>query len=260
MTSPVTPTRSGGVLQLALDAPRRKNALSRAMLASLAGFLQNLDDTVTGVVLCGQGGVFSAGADFSELTGTSADIGYDDEVAVVAEAITGCERPVIAAIEGPCIGAAVDLALACDLRIAGVGSFLQVPAVRLGLLYNPQSIRRMARSYPRDTVRRLLLLAERFDDHAARDAGLVSHVVPAGEATRWATDLLTPITGEQQAAISATKGLLDDIDRAEPDHGQWQLRRQELLDSTSRHDAILRARSRHVPADDAEQGPSGRDG
>ncbi|MBN9401429.1 MAG: enoyl-CoA hydratase/isomerase family protein, partial [Burkholderiales bacterium] len=156
---------------LEMNDPASRNALSRGMLAGLSEAIGHVDANVLGIVLTGGADCFSAGGDFRELKGTSEDLGYDEAVSAVVATILASDRIVVAAIEGPCMGAAADIALACDYRIAGAGGFVQIPAVRLGILYNPAAVERIGRSYPRDTVRRLLLAGERFDDHEARRAG-----------------------------------------------------------------------------------------
>lgn len=236
----------GGVLEVTLSSPARRNALSRALLSALEAALADLDPEITGVVLDGAGGTFSAGADFAELTGTSADIAYDEAVTRVREAIISCPRLVVAAIEGPCLGAAADLALACDLRVVAGGGSLQVPAVRLGLLYNPDALTHHARSYPLDTVRRLFLLGESFDADAARAAGLASAVVPRGAAAEHALRLAAAITPGEIGAFAATKAFLRAVLSGTADTEEWQQRRTALLDSPARRAAIDAARARHT--------------
>jgi enoyl-CoA hydratase len=246
MPAGVRTEREGSVLHLVLDAPEHRNALSRPMLRALADTLEALDEQVAAVVLSGHGGTFSAGADFRELSGTPDDEGYDDEVARVTAAIAAVPRPVVAALEGPCMGAAADLALSCDVRVAAQGSFVQVPAVRLGILYNPDAVARLGGRLPHDTVRRLLLLGERFPAEEARRAGLVSVVVPRGEAVKQALDLLDELTVEQVDALAATKALLNDLDTRTYDATHWASRRRALLGSPARAAALGRARRKHT--------------
>lgn len=246
MSAALRTARVGTVLHLVLDAPERRNALSRPMLRALAAALQDLDAEVTGVVVSGAGEAFSAGADFHELTGTAEDVTYDDAVATVTRAIVASPRVVVAALEGPCLGAAADLALACDLRFAAQGSYVQVPAVRLGLLYNPEAVARIARRLPPDTVRRLLLLGERFADEDALRAGLVSHLVPRGEAVKRAVDLLAGITADELDATAATKGLLTDLETSTYDAARWKDRRRALLAAPARAAAVARAHRAHT--------------
>lgn len=248
MSGRVEHSRVGDLLQLSLDSAGRRNALSRPMLTELAAALGAVDEAVTGVVISGRGDTFSAGADFTELTGTAADESYDDAVAEVTQAIRRLPRIVVAAIEGACIGAAADLALSCDIRVAAAGSYLQIPAVRLGLLYNPDSILRMRQSIPADVLRRMLLLGERIDAEEARAAGLVSYLAARGEAVSAAGRLLTDITAQQLDAMAATKELLNS-DTTSPDRAYWQQRRRRLLDSPQRRAAVEQARRRHLRND-----------
>lgn len=250
MTAGVSVERIGSVVHLVLDAPERRNALSRPMLAALAAELSSLDDRTTGVVISGRGTAFSAGADFAEITGTSADVEYDDAVSAVRTAITYAPCLAVAALEGPCLGAAADLALACDVRIAAEGSTIHVPAVRLGLLYNPAALRRATRELPLATVRRLFLLGERFTAAQALAGGLVSHVVPDGESVEYAVSILTAFTPDQVPALAATKAFLaactdGDETRTAADP-RWERLRLELLDSPARAAAIAAAHARHT--------------
>ncbi len=242
----VRTVREGSLLHLILDAPERRNALSKQLLGQLCEELRSVDDAVTGIVLSGAGSSFSAGADFADLTGTSQDIGYDDALAEVTAAVREHSRLVVAAIEGPCMGAAADLALSCDLRVLGSDAFMQVPAVRLGLLYNPEAVGRLARTLPRDTVRRLLLLGERFDAETASEAGLASYVVSNGTAVQHSVALLGAITTQELDALAATKALLNAHDSGVVDADHWAAVRRQLLDSPARRTAVAQARSRHT--------------
>ncbi|PXY18399.1 hypothetical protein BA062_35370 [Prauserella flavalba] len=209
--------------------------MSRRVLALLRADLATLPGETTAVVLSGDGDVFSAGADLRELTGTRADLAFDEELAATIEAVRAVPVPVVAAIEGPCLGAAVELALACDLRIAGAGAWFRVPAVDLGLLYRPETIARLHRTLPRDIVTRLVLLGQRLD----ADDGLASEVVASGQAVARAHAVAEklPVPGP---AFRQTKALLAELDDAVWDTGRWERVRLELLDSDERRQAISR--------------------
>lgn len=261
MTQALGIHRDGGVLTLTIQRPDRRNALSREVLRELTQALTNDQagndqasndqastdqvDSVQAVILTGSDGHFSAGADFAELTGTAQDVTYDDEVARAVTAIRDSPRPVVAAIAGACLGAAVDLALACDVRVAERTAYLQVPAARLGLLYNPAALLRMRDALPNDTLARLLLLGERFDADSAHQAGLVSRVVPEGTAVEHARAMLSDVTPEGSEARAATKALLADPQAAtRAEH--WESVRRDLLDSPARQRAVAAARARHT--------------
>lgn len=242
----VDKTTQGTVLILEMKDLASRNALSRAMLSGLSAAIGNAGADILSIVITGGIDCFSAGGDFRELKGTSQDLDYDDVVSEVVASILASDRIVVAAIEGPCIGAAADIALACDYRVAGVGGFIQIPAVRLGILYNPEAINRIRRIYPPDVVKRLLLAGERFNDHEACRVGLFSRVVPKGESVSQVIQDLQKLDRQQSDAVRATKQLLSDLEAGRADMDYWQKRRIELLDSEQRQGAIKQAHERFV--------------
>lgn len=242
----VKKSSSGTVLILELQDPASRNALSRAMLSELREAIGRAGADILSIVITGSLDCFSAGGDFRELKGTSQDLDYDDAVSAVITSILSSDRIVVAAIEGPCMGAAADIALCCDYRVAGVGAFIQIPAVCLGLLYNPTAIERLLRCYPADAVKRLLLAGERLDAHEACRAGLFSRVVPTGKAVSLTVQDLQKLDGRQADAVRATKKLLSDLEAGKADMAYWQKRRIELLDSEQRLSAIKQAHERFV--------------
>ena len=153
MTELIRVTHQSGVVSLFLNRPERRNALSLALLSRLSDALSSeIHDDTSALIVSGGDGCFSAGADLADLTGTLEDLGMDDAIEEVTQKIRDLPVPVIAAIDGPCLGGAFDLALSCDLRIAAADAFFQVPATRLGLLYNPRSILRWRQLLGRDAV------------------------------------------------------------------------------------------------------------
>lgn len=239
-------TTEGAILVLEMKDPASRNALSRGMLSGLTEVISSASTDVLGIVITGGADCFSSGGDFRELKGTGEDLEYDHAIASLTTTILSSDRIVVAAIEGPCMGAAADIALACDYRIAGEGSFMQIPAVRLGLLYNPEAIDRLRRLHRADTVARLLLAGERFDAQAACQAGLFSRVVPRGDAVRMALQDLRTLGSQQAQAVRATKQLLSALDAGRANMEHWQARRMELLDSEERQLAIEQAQERFV--------------
>src|SRR5690606_29537891 len=109
----------GSVLILRMQALTSRNALSRDLLAGLVDAVKAPQADVVSIVITGGTECFSAGADFHELQGTREDAAYDDAVSRLTDVILSSDRIIVAAIEGPCLGAAADVALSCDFRIAG---------------------------------------------------------------------------------------------------------------------------------------------
>jgi enoyl-CoA hydratase/carnithine racemase len=237
--------RRDEVATIRIDRPERRNALTRAALERLPGLLA--DAVATGaraVVVTGGPRCFSSGVDLDELRGTGVDAAVDTVIAEAVGAIRSLRVPVIAAIEGPCAGAAVELAVACDVRVAGsgAGAFFLLPAAKLGLLYRPEATARLTAELGRQTVSRLLLLGERIPADDAVSAGIVARVVPAGEALGAALALAERAAAGERKAVQLTKHLIAESSAAAPPGEAWELRRRELLESDARRDAVTRAK------------------
>lgn len=242
MSSPIRLDIKDGIARITFARPQCRNALSRQLLTQVVEALaQARAGGARAVVLAGEGRFFSAGADLKELTGTAQDASFDDEVAAAVDAIRSSALPVLAAIEGGCIGAALDLALACDLRVVACGAFLELPAIRMGLLYNPHALARMAKRVPHATLARLLLAGERITGADALAAGLATHVEDTDAVAR-AVDIAGRFRALPAEAVSATKGFLCASATDGLDLEAWERRRMALLDSSERKAAVERAR------------------
>ena len=244
MTAGLDLRRHGSVLEIVLDRAERRNALSRALLVELRQVFTDLPEDIRTVMLTSSGRVFCAGADFADLTGTSADLDYDRDLEDACSAIRTSAVPVIAVVDGPCVGAGVELATSCDVRIAGPEAWFRVPAVELGLLYNPQSIRRLHSVLPRTTTTRLLVLAERFDAADALGSGLVTHTAD-GDSREQGLALAERLAGLPRDALAATRSLLHRLDDGHYDDVEWQGARIRSMDSPDRHAAVSAAAARH---------------
>ena len=245
MSSQIRFERDGDVAIVTLSMPQRRNALSFSLLSDLRETVVKAErESTRALVLTGSGGVFSAGADLTEREGTAADVAIDDAVSATAETLLSLRIPVLAAVEGPCVGAAVDLALACDVIVASDSAWFAVPAVKLGLLYNPAAVHRWYKRVPGATLRRLLLFDERIEGESALTAGLVDRVAPSGTAVAECVRLAArAVPGD---ALAATRALLRSLDAGSFAESDWQGVRRDLLASDERR-AALAARSKTVP-------------
>ncbi len=233
------------VVSITLNRPDRRNALSIELLAELKDALNNVPQDATAVVLSGAGDCFSAGGDFKSLTGTIEDIAVDNAIDDATGAIRALPVPVIAAINGPCMGGAFDLAMSCDVRIASRSAVFQVPATRLGLLYNPKSLARLRLLLGRDAVFRIMIMGERLDANAALEEGIVSEVVLGNDCLEVAMTMAEHTAANVGAAVAATKGFLNAFDSDDFDPAQWQKVREELLASPERAAAVAKAKDKH---------------
>lgn len=137
---PILSTRDGDVTRVMLNRPERRNALDAAMWRALAAAMTDIaaDESVRCVVLSGAGEAFGAGADIAEFErerGTPAQAETYGRMMVAAlDAIRLCPHPTVAAIKGACMGAGLEIAVACDLRIAAASAKFGAPIQKIGVV------------------------------------------------------------------------------------------------------------------------------
>src|SRR5260370_26905449 len=132
------------LLTLTINRPDLRNALDPELLTALAEALRDDGERASAVILRGAGTeAFSSGYDLSRLTGTVDDLEADRYIGEAATALHSCPAPVIARLQGHCHGAAVELAMSCDLRIAAADLPLSLPAVSLAAGYRFQILARL---------------------------------------------------------------------------------------------------------------------
>lgn len=245
MSGRVATTPHDGVLEVTFENAGRRNALSRPLLSALS---RAIDDAGAGdvraVVLAGAGDCFSAGADLAKVTGTIADRAVDDAIQGATASIRNCPAPVIAAVEGPCIGGALDLALNCDAIVAAESAYFALPATHLGLLYDPRALARLRHRLGPAALRWLLLLGERIDARAGAAMGLVARAVSDGSTRAEARALAERVSACSPRAITATKRLLDEFERGSARLDEWEDVRLDILASTERRERVERAKAR----------------
>lgn len=224
----VTLRREGAVAHVALVHEGRLNAITVSMWHELRAVFEALsaDETVRCVVVGGQGGNFAAGADIREFPRERA--GHDlvqryhrEVLAPALRAVALCPHPVVAAIEGVCVGGGLEIACQCDLRIAAESARFGVPIGRLGFPMAPDEMRGLLALAGRAATLAILLEGRVFDAAEAQRLGLLTRVVPAGrvaaEAARSVADILrgAPLAARLNKRLS--RRLLDPapLDEAE---------------------------------------------
>jgi enoyl-CoA hydratase/carnithine racemase len=177
--------REGAVGWIVFDQPERRNAVSVEMWEQLPGAVAALaaEAEVRVVVLRGEGDAFVAGADISQFaaqrTEAEAVARYGRMVGAGIGALGQLEKPLLAAIRGPCVGGGVLVALAADLRFAADDAAFRIPAARLGIGYEPAGVQALANAVGWSHALDLLLSARRIDAGEALRIGLVNDVRPA---------------------------------------------------------------------------------
>ncbi len=203
----VASTLNDRVLHLALDRPEKKNALTRAMYAALAGALNEAADNpkVRAVVLSGRDGVFTAGNDLGDFM-MDPPTGPDSPVFRFLQAAASFPKPLFAAIEGPAIGIGTTILLHCDLAYAAPNAVFKMPFVDLGLVPEAASSLLLPRLAGAARAAEMLLFGEAFTAEAAYRVGLVNAVVP--DPVAHALERAAVLAQKPPAAIRQTKALL----------------------------------------------------
>jgi enoyl-CoA hydratase len=202
-----------GVAVIRLARPDRLNAISNAVIDGLIEAVEtvNADREVRAVVVEGDGRAFCAGADISEFSGFSGPVEFLAFLSRLGRALDLLEhspKPSVAALHGVAMGGGLELALACDLRVADENTRLGVPEVKLGLLPGAGGTVRLARLLPAGVARRMVLTGEPLSAAEALAHGVVAEVVEAGQAHRAAVDLATTLASLAPIALAAAKRLL----------------------------------------------------
>ena len=234
-----------GVCTIILNKPGKKNALSLELLADLEHNLEKLqnNEDLRAVILQGADGSFSVGVDLADVTGTPADQEIDDQIERVNKLMQSLPVPCLAAIEGPCVGGAVTVALACDALVASENSFFEIPATRLGLLYNPDSVARLHARLGSATLTRLLLFGERLNAQTALQSGMVNWIVPDGSAYEKALEIISKVANSTKA-VAATKSLILALEHGQQNLSDFNEIRNEILSSAERKGAVEKTKKR----------------
>ncbi|CAM3663022.1 enoyl-CoA hydratase/isomerase family protein [Castellaniella denitrificans] len=176
----------GAVATVTLDHPGRLNAITVAMWNELAEIFGRLsaDRALRCVVVRGAGGHFAAGADIREFPRVRADrdgaMAYHRRtIAPALRAVADCIHPVVAAIEGVCVGGGLEIASRCDLRLAARGARFGAPINRLGFPMAPDEMRGLLELAGRAVTLEILLEGRVFDADEALAKGLLTRVVAA---------------------------------------------------------------------------------
>lgn len=207
-------TTVDGLATLIVDRPPL-NALSYQVKEEIAACLEKIaaDPAVRCLIIHGAGGrAFSVGSDIKEFPEVTARrLGRQRAVHehAVYNRLDFFPVPTIAAIEGHCLGGGLELALACDLRVAGETSHLGLPEVKLGVFPAGGGTERLPRLIGEARARELIYTGEPVDAREAWRIGLVNRLAPAGQALAVAQELGRSIAARSGVTLRAVKSVLD---------------------------------------------------
>lgn len=164
------------VVVATLEHPAKANALTARMLSDLVAAVTDLGPDSPGLVIQGGSDVFSGGI-YLEAGRSETPPQAPGLLSELVEAIESCPAPVASIIDGACVGGAVELAVACDLRLGTARARFRVPATDIGIVYRPEGYAALSRRLGMSTVRQLILLGRELDAEAAHAAGILDAIV-----------------------------------------------------------------------------------
>jgi enoyl-CoA hydratase/carnithine racemase len=233
-----------GVARLTISNPAKRNALDHPILDAITASLPTLAGEARCLIVTGSDGMFSAGYDIGEIPDEEFEERAERLVAhPFTEAIDALERfpyPTLAVLGGHTIGGGLELALACDLRVAHDAIKLGMPPAKLGLVYSHTGLRRFIDAIGAARTRELFLLGRHIDAPTALAWGLVNRIAPAATLDAVALDVAAELAGNAPlsqlgnkrviAALLAAEGAL----RADVEQELIELRRASFASQDMR--------------------------
>jgi enoyl-CoA hydratase/carnithine racemase len=207
-----------GVLRLTISNPAKRNALDHAILDAITAVLGDLGDS-RALVLTGADGMFSSGYDIGDIPD---DVFAEEAERLVAhpfaqalEALDTCPIPTVAALPGHTIGGGLEVALACDLRVAAEGIVLGMPPAKLGLVYSHTGLRRFLQTIGAPRTRELFLTGRNVDARTALSWGMVNAVVGIAELETTTLDLAADLAANAPLSVRGNKRVIRELLAAE---------------------------------------------
>lgn len=254
MADPILHAREGAILTLTLNLPEKRNPISdNALIDALVAALEaaDADIGVRAVILTGAGSAFSSGGDLKAMkagVGLRAELpaqtrrNYRTGIQRLPLLFHALEVPVIAAINGPAIGAGLDLACMCDVRVAGASAIFAESFVKVGIVPGDGGAWLLPRIVGFSKATELALTGETIDAATALAIGLVSRVVPDGELLGAARAVADKIAANPPHAVRMTKRLLREGQTATlPALLDMSAAMQALAHATEDHDEAVSA-------------------
>jgi enoyl-CoA hydratase/carnithine racemase len=213
---------AAGVVRLTISNPAKRNALDHPILDAISETLIELGaerSATRCVVVTGAHGMFSAGYDIGEIPAEEFEERAEKLVAhpftEAIEALEAFPYPTLAMLPGHTIGGGLELALACDLRVALAGIRLGMPPAKLGLVYSHTGLRRFIDAIGVPRTRELFLIGKYIEAPTALDWGLVNRIAPAEALEALTLELAAELAGNAPLAQRGNKRVIAELLRAE---------------------------------------------
>jgi enoyl-CoA hydratase len=208
MSDAISVEVADGVGVVTINRPQQRNAINEAVSSGIAAALGELDERpdVSALVLTGAGGTFSAGMDLKAfLAGENVLAGGRGLGGITQHPPA---KPIVAAVEGYALAGGFEIALSCDLIVAGDDAVFGLPEVTRGLVAGAGGLLRLPRRVPYHTAMEIALTGDRVPAARLHAAGLISRLVPAGQALAQARSLAAQIAQNAPLALLASKRIL----------------------------------------------------
>lgn len=213
---------SAGVVRLTISNPAKRNALDHPILDAISATLSDLGSRQASapcLIVTGAGGMFSAGYDIGEIPEGEFEERAEQLVAhpftEAIDALQAYPNPTVAVLPGHTIGGGLELALACDLRVAERTIKLGMPPAKLGLVYSHTGLRRFIDAIGVPRTRELFLLGRYIDAPTALTWGLVNRVAPAEQIEQVGLDLAGEMAANAPLAQLGNKRVIAELLKAE---------------------------------------------
>lgn len=206
----------GPIGSITFNNPAKKNAVTNYMLKVIDQALQQMEqDGIRAVIIKGSGnGIFCSGYDVTTFADALARLEdgletqkQSDYLRLALRRIEHVGMPVIAMINGHCIGAGVDISLACDFRYASAGVKFHVPPARLGIIYNPEGIARAIKTVGVARAKELFFLGESISSEEAQAMGLVNRVLPRDELDAFTLGIASSLAEKAPLSLRGMKAI-----------------------------------------------------
>ena len=219
--------QKGSIFEIVFNRPDKRNAINRDLYQQFDAAISEANRTpeLRAVIIRGEGKVFSAGIDVTSFMGMADHYGphwqqrmrrITDDFQGVLTRLERLELPTIALLHGYCLGLAMELALACDIRIAATGTQMGLPETRLGMIPDVGGTTRLMRLVGPARAKEIIFTGKQIDVSLAEQWAIVNYVVPTEELMSKAEELIAEICQAAPLAVGMAKRVIDglaDIDR-----------------------------------------------
>src|SRR3989475_1719662 len=208
--------QDGPIATVVFNRPAMRNAISLAMWMEIARVTEGLgkDESVRAIVYRGAGTVaFASGADISEFKeqrkDTESALHYNAQTAAAYTTIRECAKPTVAMIFGFCMGGAMAVAMACDLRFAAECAKFGIPAARLSIIYGADSVGQLVDLVGPAYAKDILYSARTVDDREALAMGFIQRLVPPAELEAYTYDYLRKVADNAPLSVRGAKATIE---------------------------------------------------